>query len=119
PEVEVDFRRDPTLTGTLVGTAAWSDEAANPLNDLRTMRKAVANKSGARITRHIFGGDAWDMFAARVDLKELMNRNFGGLDVNVTRRWEGNEGLEYMGHISGLNGAGRIEAWVNTSKYID
>lgn len=119
PEVEVDFRRDPNLTGTLVGTAAWSDAAAKPLDSLRTMRKAVANASGARVTRHIFGGDAWDMFAARVDLKELMNSQFGGLDVNVTRMWEGAEGMEYMGHIAGSNGGGRIEAWVNTSKYID
>ncbi len=32
---------------------------------------------------------------------------------------DGYEGMEYMGVIQGLNGAGRIEAWVNSSKFID
>lgn len=119
PEVTVDFRRDPSLTAVLTGGARWDQSTADPLGDLKTMRLAANDKSGARITRHVFGGNAWDLFAERVDLKELMDKRYGGLDVNVTRMTDGYEGLEYMGVIQGLNGAGRIEAWVNTSKYID
>lgn len=119
PEVTVDFRRDPSLTAVLTGGARWDQSTADPLGDLKTMRLAANDKSGARITRHIFGGNAWDLFAERVDLKELMDKRYGGLDVSVTRMTDGYEGLEYMGVIQGLNGAGRIEAWVNTSKYID
>ena len=119
PAVLVDFRRDAALTGVLTGAAAWSQATADPLGDLKTMRMLVNDKSGARITKHIFGADAWDKFAARVDLKELMNKNYGGTAVEVTLMSDGYEGMEFMGVIQGLNGAGRIEAWVNTSKYID
>lgn len=119
PEVEVDFRRAANLTATLAGAAAWSQATAKPLDDLRMMRMRANSASGVRITRHIFGADAWDKFVARVDLKELMDLRYGGLDTRVTRMWDGYEGMEYMGVIQGLNGAGRIEAWVNTSKFID
>lgn len=119
PETLVNFRRDPSLTGTLTGAARWSEATATPLDDLKLMRQNANSLSGARITKHVFGADAWDLFAARVDLKELMDTRYGGLDTNVTRMTDGYEGLEYMGVIQGLNGAGRIEAWVNTSKFID
>lgn len=119
PETLVDFRRDPSLTATLTGGARWSESTGNPLSDLKLMRQEANGLSGARITRHIFGANAWDYFADRVDLKEMMDKRYGGLEVNVTRMTDGYEGLEYMGVIQGLNGAGRIEAWVNTSKYID
>lgn len=119
PETLVDFRRDPSLTGTLTGAARWSQSGADPLADLKLMRQQANQLSGARITKHIFGANAWDLFAARVDLKELMDTRYGGMENRVTRLTDGYEGLEYMGVIQGLNGAGRIEAWVNTSKYID
>jgi hypothetical protein len=120
PEKLVDFRRDASLTGVLTGAARWSQAGtANPLLDLKTKRLAANNLSGARITKHVFGADAWDMFASRVDLREMMKRDIGGFDVNVTLMNDGYEGLEYMGTIQGANGAGRIEAWVNTAKYID
>lgn len=119
PATLVDFRRDGSLTGTLTGAARWSQGTADPLEDLKDMRVAANDLSGARITRIVFGGNAWALFAARVDLKELMNRNYGGLNTEVTRMTDGYEGQEYMGVIQGLNGAGRIEAWVDTSKYID
>ena len=119
PETLVDFRRDSSLTGTNSGASAWSQTTAKPLDDLRLMRKRANALSGARITKHIFGMDAWDKFTARVDLKELMDLRYGGLETRVTRMYDGYEGMEFMGVVQGLNGAGRIECWVNTSKYID
>jgi len=120
PEKLVDFRRDPSLTGVLTGAARWDQVGtAAPMNDLKTKRVAVNNLCGARVTKHIFGGDAWDMFSARIDLRELMDRNKGGYETNVSMLRDGYEGLEYMGVIQGLNGAGRVEAWVNTAKYKD
>lgn len=119
PEVYVDFRRDPSLEATLTTGARWSQSTARPLDDLKLMRQKVHALTGARVTKHIFGAEAWDKFAARVDLKELMDIRYGGMDNKVTRMWDGFEGMEFMGYISGLNGAGRIEAWVNSSKFID
>jgi Phage major capsid protein E len=121
PSVLVDFRRDASLTSVLAGGAAWGQATGDPLTTLRTMRMAANAKSGARITKHIFGQQAWDKFATNpnVDLKEMMNSTYGGLDVKVTRMYDGYEGMEFVGVIQGLNGAGKIEAWINTSKYID
>lgn len=120
PEVEVDFRRDASLTQVLTGAALWSAAGtATPLADLKLMRVRANNLSGARITKHIFGGDAWEAFASRVDLKELMRREYAGAGQNtrMTLITEGYEGIEYMGTIEGMDGQGRIEAWVHTGKY--
>lgn len=119
PSTLVDFRRDSSLSYTLSGTARWSQSDGDPLADLKAARQNVYNRSGSKITRHVFGAAAWDYFNARVDVKELMNRNYGGYETNVTRMDDGYEGQEYMGTIAGLNGAGRIEVWVDTSKYKD
>lgn len=121
PTTLVDFRRDPSLTAILTGAAKWDVSTGDPLATLKDMRSGVNGLSGARIVNHVFGANAWDLFCQRVDLKELMNRNFGGLNVNVTRMsngWE-DQGQEYMGRIAGSNGAGAIDVWVDSSKYID
>lgn len=119
PETLVDFRRDPSLTGTLTGGARWSEQTSNPLEDLKQMRIAANRLSGARITMHIFGAEAWDMFCQRVDIKDLLDTRYRGSETNVSRLLDGYEGVEYVGVIQGLNGAGRIEVWVNNEKYID
>lgn len=121
PEVLVDFRRDASLTTTLTGAAKWDVSTGDPLATLKDSRQAANSLSGARIVKHVFGANAWDLFSQRVDLKEMMNKDFGGLNVNVTRMSDGweDQGQEYMGRISGSNGAGAIEVWVDNSKYID
>lgn len=119
PTVTVDFRRHASLSYVLAGAARWSQVGANPLADIKAAKINANQRSGARITKVVFGQTAWDLFTARVDLKELMNNNYGGLETRVTRMTDGYDGQEYMGVIQGLDGAGRIEAWVDTSKYVD
>jgi hypothetical protein len=122
PEQLVDFRRDPSLTRVLTGAAMWSDPASNPLADLKDARINANELSGARITRHIFGANAWELFAQRVDLKELMRAEYAGRgqNTNVTLIGDGyGDTIEYMGSISGASGQGKIECWVDTTRYID
>lgn len=120
PTTLVDFRRDNSLTAVLAGTAKWDVETGDPLGTLKTMRQTANELSGVRITKHIFGQTAWDLFMDRVDLKEYQNKNYGGTDVRVSLLQDGYQGgQEYMGKISGLDGKGTIEAWVDTSRYID
>lgn len=119
PTTLVDFRRDASLTSILAGAAKWDVNTGDPIATLKDLRMTANGLSGARITKHTFGADAWDLFCQRVDIKELMNNNYGGLDAKVTRMSDGYEGQEYMGRIAGLNGAGAIEVWVDSSKYID
>lgn len=119
PETEVDFRRDPSLSAVLAGGAKWDQSTGDPLGDLKELRMAVNGLSGARIVKHVFGAEAWDLFNQRVDVKELMDIRYGGLEVKVSRMVDGYDGQEYVGRIAGLNGAGAIDVWIDTSKYID
>lgn len=122
PETLVDFRRDPALTTILTGGAKWDQATADPLKDLRESRVAANELSGARVQRYLFGANAWELFCQRVDLKELMRaENRGaGQNTSVTLIDDGyGDTVEYMGTMAGLNGQGRMEFWVDTTKFID
>lgn len=120
PEVLVDFRRDASLTTVLTGAAKWDQSTADPLGDLRDSRINANEISGVRISRNIFGAQAWELFAQRVDLRDRMDKNFGGQQVNMTLINDGyGDSIEYMGRIAGSNGQGAIDAWVDTTRYVD
>lgn len=119
PETLVDFGRHSSLTTTLTGAAMWSDPAADPLADLRNAKMNANLRSGAKITRIVFGSLAWAWFNQRVDLKELQDKNYGGISADIQRIYDGYEGQEYMGMMQGSQGGGRMELWVDTSKYVD
>jgi len=120
PSTLVDFRRHASLTNQLTGTARWDQSAtANPMGDLKALRVTSNYRSGARIQTFVFGADAWDMFSSRVDLRSQMNLQIDGFGTKVSMLADGYEGYEYMGTIAGLNGAGRMECWVNTAKFTD
>jgi hypothetical protein len=119
PATLVDFRRDATLTAVLAGAAKWDVSTGDPLATLKDLRLAANDLSGARISKHVFGANAWELFTQRVDLKELMNNQFGGRQVAVTLIADDYQGgQEYMGRIAGANGQGAIDVFVDTSKYI-
>lgn len=120
PQVTIDFNRDASLTGVLVGTAQWDDSAANPLGDIKTMNSASNALCGATGHRLIFGADAWDSFSAWMFANEIkmLNNDYRGSDSEITMFSNGYEGLEYMGRVRGSNGAG-FDCWVYSSKYTD
>lgn len=119
PTTTVDFQRHASLSVTLAGAALWTAGTATPLADIASARTNAYNRSGAVIRRVVFGGTAWDNFATRVDLKALMDKNYGGLNVNIQRAADGFEGQEYMGTYGGIFGGGQIDLWVDRSKYVD
>lgn len=124
PSTTVNFQRHSTLTYTLLTTARWSQSSATPLTDIMTARVNANNRSGARIKRLVFGGTAWGYFSAHANVNlygtgGLLDRNIGGVSADVQRMWDGYEGQEFMGYLSGSQGGGRLELWVDTSKYVD
>lgn len=121
PAVTVDFRRHASLSYVLAGAARWNQATGNPLLDIQAAKVNANVRSGARITKVVFGQAAWDYFCSRVDLKTMMsNQVVGGFTgTNVSLLADKYEGQEFMGIITGSNGGGRIEAWVDTSKYVD
>lgn len=120
PTTLVDFRRHANLTTQLTGAAAWDQTTADPLRDLKESRIEANGQSGVRISRYIFGANAWDLFTQRVDLRDLMDKNFDGQQVRVSLINEGYpDSIEYMGRISGIDGQGAMELWVDTTRFID
>ena len=119
PTTTVDFQRHATLTYTLSGAALWSANTATPLADIRAARVNAQNRSGQTIRRLVFGGTAWELFSARVDLKAEQDRNFGGKVVEIQRDFDGFDGQEYMGRYGGMFGGNAMELWVDRSKYVD
>jgi hypothetical protein len=119
PSTTVSFQRHASLSYALLTTARWTETTGTPMTDIMTARVNANSRSGARISNIVFGGDAWGYFEARVDVKALMDRNYGGLSGEVQRMRDGYEGVEYMGSISGHMGGGRLQLWVDTSKYVD
>jgi len=125
PLTRVDFGRAPQLTITTDWTAAGytSDQT---FNDLR-MGKQLANENSvtsAVITDYVFGADAWAQFVkinkgVLFGRDGLMDTTVGGSTTQITRLWDGLEGVEYMGRIAGLNGGGAMNIYVNTQKYLD
>ena len=118
PETLVDFRRDANLTVVLAGAAKWDVATGDPMATLKSLRMGANDLSGARISRFVFGANAWDLFCQRVDVRDLMDSRYGGREVKVTLMADGYDGQEYMGRIAGLNGAGAMDIWVDTSKYL-
>lgn len=119
PTTTIDFQRHASLTYTLSGAALWSAGTATPLADIRNARINAQNRSGATIRRIVFGGTAWDLFSARVDLKAEQDRNFGGKVVEIQRDFDGFDGQEYMGRYGGIFGGNAMELWVDRSKFVD
>jgi hypothetical protein len=119
PTTTVNFQRHASLTYTLSGGALWSAGTATPLADIRNARINAQNRSGATIRRIVFGGTAWDLFTARVDLKAEQDRNFGGKTVEIQRDFDGFDGQEYMGRYGGIFGGNAMELWVDRSKFVD
>jgi len=119
PTTTVSFQRHASLSYVLSGGARWSESTGAPLTDITNGRVNSNNRSGSVIRRVVFGGDAWSLFTTRVDLKALQDRNYGGLNVNIQRAYDGFEGQEYMGTYGGVFGGGQIELWIDRSKYVD
>jgi hypothetical protein len=53
------------------------------------------------------------------ELKDQMKTDQRGAETAITRLTDGLEGIEYIGRIAGINGAGEIRVWTNTQRYKD
>lgn len=117
PRAVLDFGRNPGLTLL----TDWKAAGANGFNDIKKQRRLSNQLTGSKITTNIFGADAWDAFydLHKAELKDLLDTRFRGSETNITRMLDGYEGMEYVGVIQGLNGAGRMDVYINTSTYID
>jgi hypothetical protein len=120
PKVRVNFNRDAALTATLTGTAKWDQSTSNPLADIKTMRVKANDVCGATIRDIIFGSAAWASFSSKLEIQELLDTMSRGSDTDFTKLNDGfGNSVEYLGRLSGANGAGITRLWLYTGQYVD
>lgn len=120
PEVEVDFRRDPLLDLTLVGTARWGEADADPLADINLMRRRVYAAGGGRIDRLNFGLDAFDLFFQDEKVQALLKPDLIRGEASVLSSLSSPDAnVEYRGTLQGANGQGRVDVYTYAGTYHD
>lgn len=120
PEVEVDFRRDPSLDVTLVGTAQWGEADADPLGDLNELRTRAFKLGGGRIERLTMGIDAFDRFFADEQVQKLLKTDGNrGEASTLSSLSSPDANIEYRGRLSGANGQGGIDVYTYAGTYHD
>lgn len=120
PKVRVDFQRDASLTVVIGAGMTWDDPDSLPLKDIGAVRTIAFQKGRAPVKHLIFGTDAWNAFAAHATVKVLLDNQKRGSEsnYNATGLTDGSP-YEYMGQISGPDGAGRIDLWTYANEYED
>lgn len=120
PMVTLDFRRDPSLSVTLIGAAKWDQPTSNPLSDIYAVRNQARVLCGTVIRDIVFGRDAWQKMINRVDVKELMNVFYRGSDTELSRVIDNFEdNYEFLGTLKGSNGNGELRCWLYSGKFRD
>lgn len=120
PTRVVSFNRNPGLTMV----TDWTAADANPMQDISDLRRLANSESGARIVDVYFGRDAYNAYFKAhkellVGLGGLMDTRLGGSETQITRMLDQFEGLEFVGRVSGLNGAGEIRIWIYEATYLE
>jgi hypothetical protein len=121
PATTVDFRRDATLSETLLTTARWNQAGTSfPLTNIRTMRGRVNSLSGGSVSDLIFGAGAWDSFSQHATITPLLDTQYRGSQTDITKVMNGfDDSTEYLGSLAGSAGSGTLRLWLYTGKYKD
>ena len=120
PKVTVDFRRDASLSATLLTTARWNQSTSTPLADIASKRQASNTLCGAVIRDLVFGAGAWASFSAHASVTPLLDKQVRGSESDFTKMTDGFEdSVEYLGSLQGTGGAGLLRLWLYSGKYKD
>jgi hypothetical protein len=96
--VVVDFGRTAGHTVTLSGASRWGQAGIKPLDNLDTWTNTVLQNSGAGIVDVVMDPDAWKLFAANTEVKELLDTRRGStarIETTNTPRI----GAQYKGQV--------------------
>lgn len=97
-----------TAYGTTTGPAAWSGATSNPIEDILTMKRAVANQIGIRPNSAVLGTAVFDLLLTNAAiLDRIKYTSADSIDTDVIARYFGLErGLRVAeGRYLASNGA--------------
>jgi len=110
---EIDFGRDPLLTGELTGALLFSDDASDPEAWIIDKCDLIYEKSGLRPTEATLGTDAWKAMKANPNFtSKLDNRRILAGEIDPKNL---PNGVTYLGY---LNEAG-VDLYKYNNNYID
>lgn len=96
-DFEIDFGRDANATVTLTGADLWNAATSVPLENLRTWRSAIKQRSNAYADYLIMGSSALNDFLSHADvLAVLDNRRMSFGNIQPQKR---PDGAIYYGNI--------------------
>ena len=114
PTTVVDFGRDPSLTVTLTSGSLWSDDGADPLEDLEEWSGLIRGVSGARAAEVHMAENVWRVFRKNAAVKELLQDNryspASALEIGAQAA---KLGATYKGVI------GDFQIWIYADSYVD
>ncbi len=118
PTQTVDFGRHASLTYLLTGTAQWDDALSSPLADIKAGRINARERGRSRVSKIIFGSDAWTAFSEHADVMALLDKMKSGAEGTTLDRTGITDeiGAEYVGRIGGPLGSA-IEMWIYSNDY--
>ena len=108
----VDFNRKATLSTTLTGSDAWSDENANPIENLEDWADGIRQESGSDANAVIFDPKAWSLARKNKFVKEALD----------TRRGSGSEletACATVGNVRHVGTLGTLEVLVYSEQYVE
>lgn len=120
PSTTVDFGRHASLTVTLSGGTLWTAAGTSfPLVDIGAARNNAFTRGRAPVNTLIFGVNAWNAFENHATVTPLLDNMRRGSEsnFNTTGLTDGSP-VEYVGQISGPNGAGRLDLWKYSNDYV-
>ena len=81
-----------TAYSTATGPAAWSDATSNPIEDILTMKRAVANQIGIRPNSAVLGTAVFDLLLTNgAILDRIKYTSADSIDTDVIARYFGLE----------------------------
>lgn len=110
PTVTVNFGRDINLTSTLTGTAAWTNTASTPQENLETMIRRMRDLSGYGTDSVVMGTAAWAAYSKHASTKDLLETRRGSTSTAELGPGLG-QPFTYKGQI------GDLGIWVYSDKY--
>ena len=122
PTTVISYFRDPVLTVSSLGGAAWNATNANPLDTIGQMSDLVYDKSQGNVDTVIMGRSAYKSFynyMSHKDRRDLFDRNTRGSDVDMNLIWAGEvKGVSMVATFTASNGQ-TVEIYVDNRVYVD
>lgn len=95
---EIDFGLDASHNITLVGAALWTDAGSDPIANLRTWKRKIAQDSGLSARAAVLGASVAEAFINNAKVKDVLSNR--RMELGQIKPEELPEGVTYLGYLN-------------------